>query len=304
MAIKTVKSQNFDWYYLTDFSNEELNFLKTNFKFHPLDLKDCAGEIRPTKIDIYRNYIFLVFQIPYLDKVGKKVSVSQVYFFLGKGFLVTITKSRMKIFNNFFYRIVNNPKVKEEAFSQDAGYLLYKILDLLLRSSWLLPNYLDQDIRRVEADIEEGHTRKIVFEIATLRRLMLQLKAIIDPQKIVTNTLSRLDAKFIDSEMLVYFDDLDDFIEKNIYILESYRDRVLSLYEINEALMSHRTNSVMKILTVMSVALMPLTLLSGIYGMNIDLPLGNHPFFIWGLFIGLAALILGVLFYLRKKDWI
>ena len=304
MAIRTIKSKNFDWYYLTDFSNEELGLLKNNFKFHPLDLKDCAGEIQRTKIDVYRNYLFLVLQIPHLDKIQKKVSVSQVYFFLGKGYLITITKARLKTLNNFFYRSLHSQKFKEEAFSQDADYLLYKLLDLLLRGSWLIPNYLDQDIRRIEADIEEGHSRKIVFDIATQRRLILQLKAIIDPQRIVTNTLSRLDVSFLAREMLVYFDDLDDFIEKNIYIMESYRDRILSLYEINESLMSFRTNSIMKILTVFSVSMLPLTLLSGIYGMNVDLPLDHHPGFVWLLFTILALFIIGILLYLKKKDWI
>ncbi len=304
MAIKTIKSNSFDWYYLTDFANEELSFLKNSFKFHPLDLKDCAGEIQRTKIDIYRNYLFLVLQIPYLDKGQRKVSVNQVYFFLGKGYLITITKARIKTLNNFFYRSINNQKFREEAFGQDADYLFYKLLDLLLRGSWVVPNYLDHDIKRIETDIEEGHGRRIVFEIAILRRLISQLKAIIDPQRVVTNTLSRLDVNFFAKEMLVYFDDLDDLIEKNIYILESYRDRILSLYEINESLMSYRTNSVMRILTVFSVGLLPLTLLSGIYGMNVDLPLTGHPVFIWLLFGGLALIIIGVLLYLKKKDWI
>ena len=57
MAIKTIKTKQFNWYYLTDFSKEELDFLKKNFKFHPLDLKDCMGEIQRTKIDIYKNYL-------------------------------------------------------------------------------------------------------------------------------------------------------------------------------------------------------------------------------------------------------
>ena len=60
MAVKTVKYNNLTWHYITDFGATELGFLKKNYKFHPLDLKDCAGEIQRTKIDTYRNYLFLI----------------------------------------------------------------------------------------------------------------------------------------------------------------------------------------------------------------------------------------------------
>lgn len=303
MSIKTTKTQDFTWYYLTDFSSEESGFLKKNFKFHPLDLKDCAGEIQRTKIDIYKNYLFLVFQLPFLEKGKKRASVDQVYFFVGKDYLVTISKGKIKSLDNLFYKIVKNEKSKEEAFSKGSGYLLYQILNSLLRSHWSIHNYLDQEIGRVEEDIDEGRGKKSVFDIAALRRLILQLKAIIDPQRLVTNTLSRINVGFLSKEMSVYFDDLDDFIEKNWFTIEGYKDRILTLQEINESLISYRTNKTMKVLTIFSVALLPLTLLSGIYGMNVDLPFSHQPHFIWFLFGFLALIIVGIFLILKKKDW-
>jgi len=304
MAIKTVKTKDFTWYYLTDFSNEELAFLKKTFKFHPLDLKDCAGEIQRTKIDIYKNYFFLVFQMPFLEKDKRRVSVSQIYFFVGKDYLVTISRSRMKSLNNIFYKVVKSQKFKEESFSKGSGYLLYIILDSLLRLNWSIHRYLDQEIGRVETEIDEGRGKKSVFDIAALRRLILQFKSIIDPQRLVTNTLSRINVSFLNKEMSIYFDDIDDFIEKNWFTLESYKDRVLTLQEINESLISYRTNKVMRILTIFSVALLPLTLLSGIYGMNVSLPFANKPDIIWLLFGFLALIIIGIFLILKKKDWI
>jgi len=304
MAVKTIKTQDFNWYYLTDFSNEELAFLKNNFKFHPLDLKDCGGEIQRSKIDLYRNYLFLVLQLPALDTVRKKVVINQVYFFIGKNYLVSITREKFKPINNFFYKIINNKFFREESFSKGSGYLLYKILDIMLRQSWLVHGYLDQEIKQIETEIDEGHGKRIVFNIASLRRIILRLKAIVDPQRLVTNALSKLDVSFLTKEMAIYFDDLDDFIEKNIFILEGYRDRILTLHEINESLISYRTNKVMKILTVFSVALLPLTLLSGIYGMNINLPFSHSPDVILLFFGGLLLIIVGIFLILKKIDWI
>jgi len=303
MAIKTIKHKDFNWYYLNDFSNEELSFLKNNFKFHPLDLKDCGGEIQRSKIDVYKNYIFLVFQFPLLDKKNNRVSINQVYFFIGKKYVITISRERVKSLHNLFYKMLSNQKLKEEAFSKGTGYLAYKILDTILRVRWSIHSYLEQQIGKIEADIDIG-TKNLVFTIANLRRVLIQLKAIIDPQRLVTNALSRMNTSFLSKEMLVYFDDLDDFAEKTWFILESYRERILSLQEINESLISHRTNAVMKVLTVFSVALLPLTLLSGIYGMNIDLPYDNHPYAIWGIFGLLGLFIIIFIALLKKKDWL
>ncbi|MAF14170.1 MAG: hypothetical protein CMI53_04755 [Parcubacteria group bacterium] len=304
MAIKTIKTKELNWYYLTDFSNKELDFLKNNFKFHPLDLKDCAGEIQRTKIDSYKNYLFLVFQLPTIEKKSKRVGIEQIYIFVGKDYLVVIGPKKVKSLANIFYKAVNNNSFKEDVTMQGSGYLLYRILDSLLRSSWTVHQYLDQEIGSVELEIDAGRGKKLVFDIAFLRRIILQLKTIIDPQRLVTNTLSRMNTNFLGKDMAVYFDDLDDFIEKNLFILESYKDRILSLHEINESLISYRTNTIMKILTIFSVALLPLTLLTGIYGMNVDLPYTNTPGSIWIIFGILSLFIIGIFLVLKKKNWI
>ena len=302
MAIRSIKAHTITWYYLTDFGSEELQFLKKNFKFHPLDLKDCAGEPQRSKVDVYKNYLFAVMQFPYLD--GRRVKINQLYFFVGKDYIVSIALARAKHHNNFFYKVVHNQKLREEAFAHDSGYLLYRILDVLLRNSWAIHRQLDGEVLRIETEIDEGHGKKSVFDIAAMRRMILQLKAIIDPQRLVTNTLSRIDTVFLDKEIGVYFDDLDDFVDKMWFSLESYKDRVLSLQEINESLVSYRTNQIMKVLTGASVGLLPLTLLSGIYGMNIDLPFSTDPHLVWSLFLAVLLVIVGVFVYLRKKDWI
>ena len=304
MAVKTVKYNNLTWHYITDFGAAELDFLKKNYKFHPLDLKDCAGEIQRTKIDTYRNYLFLIFQLPVLDRKNNRVSVNQVYFFVGKNFLVTISKERIKALNTFFYKVINNQKLKDDVFSQDSGHILYKVLDTVLRSRWDIHRYLDAEILLVEKDIDKVKGKSSVFKIASLRRVILQLKAIIDPQRLVTNALSRINVSFLGKDISVYFDDLDDFLEKNWFILEGYKDRILSLHEINESLVSYRTNNVIKILTVFSATFLPLTLLAGIYGMNVDLPLSGQPNLIWVLFTILTITIITIILIFKKKDWI
>lgn len=304
MAIKTIKTPNLSWYYISGFGNTEAEFLKKNFKFHPLDLKDCAGGLQRSKLDTYKNYLFFIFQLPILDRQTNHISITQVYFFVGKNFLITIANDRNKALNTYFYKVINNLKFKEEFFSESSGYSFYKILEFILRSSWEIHSHVDNEIRKIENSIDEGTDKNIVFAIAAMRRAILKLKSIVDPQKLVTNTLSKLQTDFLAEDIHNYFDDIDDFVEKNWFILESYKDRVLTLHEINESLISYRTTNVIKILTIFSVSILPLTLLSGIYGMNIELPGTDNPHLIWVMFGVLLLIILIVIAILKKKDWI
>lgn len=304
MAIRSIRGKNLTWHYLTDFDQAELKFLKDNFKFHPLDLKDCSGEVQRSKIDIYRNYIFLVLQLPEHSFEDDRVTITQFYVFLGKDYLVVVTKAKLKFLNNLFFRVANNQSLKENIFNQGVEYLLYQILDDVLRQRWKTLGDIDQAIKKIEIDIGEGRGKKVVYKIATMRRLLIQFKTILDPQKLTVNALTRLDVKFIRKDMAVYFDDIDDYIEKVWFSLQSYRDRILSLHEINESLISYRTNKILTLLTLFSVALLPLTVLSGIYGMNIDLPFSNSPGLVWLGFVVLALANVIIFAILKRKDWI
>lgn len=306
MAIKVLKNKKLLWYYISSLGEEEILQLKKEFKFHPLDIRDCLGEPQQSKVDVYKRYLFLIFQFPQVEKEKLKININQLYIFLSKDYLVTITKVRFKPLNNFFYRLINNKKFKEEIFSQDSGFLLYRILDYLYRYAWLAPQYLSKEIDQVEKEIYERiGSIKTVKDLALVRRSIMQFQSIISPQRLVLKTLENLNKDFFSKEELeVYFSDLSDLIGKINTNLEVYKDRVLGLHDINESLISHRTNLVMRSLTVISVSLLPLTLLAGIYGMNINLPLAHEPIFVWGMFgvfiIGIV-LIIGIL---KRRGWL
>lgn len=304
MAIKTLKGKNLSWHYLTDLGQEEVSFLKNNFKFHPLDLKDCTGEVQRSKIDIYRNYLFIILQLPDFDHSRNRVILDELYIFIGKSYLITATKEKLKFLNSLFYKIATNQKMREGIFYQGSGYLLYRILDYVLHQRWGAINFINSEIKRIETDIDESHGKKAVFEIAALRRFILQFKSILDPQRLTVNTLSHVNVTFLEKEILVYFDDINDYIDKVWFSFESYRDQILSLHEINESLISYRTNKVMSILTMFSVALLPLTFLTGLYGMNINLPFATRPIVVWSLFAALFFTIIITFLILKKKDWI
>ncbi len=198
----------------------------------------------------------------------------------------------------------NNQRMKKDILADGSGYLLYRILDDTFRQQWRVLNRIDHDIRQIEKDIDLGKGKRAVYEIANLRKALVQIRSIISPLRLAVNELSRMNITFFRKDINVYFDDIDDYVDKIWFSLENYRDRLLSLHDINESLISYNTNKFMGVLTMFSVALLPLTVLTGIYGMNIDLPFAQHPVVIWALFIGLVVVDVFLFIAFKRNDWI
>ena len=142
----------------------------------------------------------------------------------------------------------------------------------------------------------------MVHELARHRRNILNFRRIIDPQRYLVANLSHTRKSFLNEEMSLYFDNVNDYLSKLWSIVEAYKDTLNGLHVTVESLVNQRTNKLISSLTVISVSLLPLTLLSGIYGMNIDrLPFAHQPIFVWGIFVALGLFILLLITIMRRQ---
>jgi len=122
MAIKTIKYNKITWYHIDEVDEEALDFLKNNFKFHPLDIKDVAGKAEEAKIDVYGNYLFMVLDFPVLDREKGRIVPLEMDIFLGNGYLVTIQNDKFKPMRDLYFKLQNNLKYRRACFSHDSGY--------------------------------------------------------------------------------------------------------------------------------------------------------------------------------------
>jgi len=133
----------------------------------------------------------------------------------------------------------------------------------------------------------------------------MNFRSILDPQIIIIDKLVNIKKPFISKDLSVYFDDIHDYLEKTSVTLDNYYEIINGLHATNESMISLKTNEVIKTLTVISVALLPMTLLASIYGMNIkDLPFTDHPFGLWVIFGAMFIFILIAIYVSRKKNLI
>lgn len=303
MALKIKTYNNISWVNIVEPTADDLQYLKSNYKFHPLDFKDVTGEAQRSKIDIYPSYAFIILRFPITYKDSHLIGSHEIDIFLGKDYLVTVQRNKLKTLDQYFYKVANHHKLQQEIFSGKAALLLYHILKELYGSTMSLVDWLLKDINEVESQVYDEQTKKAVKTLAALRRNLLTFKTIIDPERLVIKTLAHLDKEYFSRDLENYFDDILDDIEKIYNILLNGKEIIDGLHQTNETLTSYRLNRVMRILTIFSVSLLPLTLFTGLYGMNLgSLPLIHNETLIWFIFGALAAVIVGIFIWLKKKD--
>lgn len=307
MAIKTVKTNDLVWMNIDKIDEEAMKLLK-KYKFHHLDIEDVEGESQNPKIDTYRDYLFLVVQFPQWSAEKKAILVQELNIFVGEGYLITIQQTKSKEMNNFFYRCMRNKRTQKDWLSSTSGYLLYKLLESLYKNSQPILNNIGKKLSELESrvfefEVQDSHT---VRELAIHRRNILSFRRFLDPQRYLISNLSHIRKPFLNEETTLYFDDVNDYLTKLWAIVDTYRDTIEGLHVTVESLITQRTNKVVGTLTVISVGLLPFTVLSGIYGMNIvGLPYAkDNPMVVWMMFGGLAVFVLIAIAIMRNRKWL
>lgn len=305
MAIKTIKEQNLTWVYIDEMNPEALEYIKTNYNFHPLDFEDLREESQTPKIDAYKNYLFAIFHFPHWQAETKTVVPSEIDMFIGENYLITIQYGKTKEMKKFFYRCLKSHKTREEWMGTSSGFLLHKLVEALFHHSQPILDNIGKQISIVEESVflRGQADTYVIRQLALHRRNILNFRRIIDPQRYLVSSLSHTRRVFLDETLSLYFDNTNDYLSKIWSIIDTYKDTIDGLHTTVESLLNRRTNKLISTLTTISVSLMPLTLLSGMYGMNIsNLPFATNPIWVWLMFLVLAlAVVLFVLILKRKK---
>lgn len=310
MASKLLTEGKLTWTHIESLTPEILTELKTNYNFHQLDVDDVATEsTHIPKVDVYKNYIFLVLHLPHWNPAEKKITINQVNFFVGENFVITIPHRDAREVRSLFFRCLKNHKLKKEWMGGSAGLLLYHIIAELFREARPLLNNIGKHVALVEDEVFSGEQNtRLIKDLAGHRRNILLYRNIIDPQRYVISSLTNVRRSFMDENLVIYFDDIRDYLDKLWAIVETYKETVNGLYITVESIMNQRTSKVLTILTIISAALLPHTLFFNLYSMNLTgLPLSGSPGLVWSLFGALTLIVAGVLVVtlrrMKKGGW-
>lgn len=305
MSYKELTHGRVTWTDISKPTTTDMERLKDKYPhFHPLDLEDCLSHLERPKIDEYDDYLFIVMQFPTWDAANRISRPAEVDMFIGSGYLVTVHNSELKPLNNFYQQAESDDEVRQKYMAAGASRLLHAVVDRLVDYVFPLLYKVDGHIRNLEDDIFKEDTRRVIQELAIVRRDVIALRRIIRPQLAILANLEEVDRPFIREDLDVYFGDILDHLSKARDIVEDDTEVIAGLADTTDTLASHRINEVMRILTVISVIMLPLTLISGIYGMNIPLPFGGNPNSFFGIMVLMLFISTGMLVYFRYRHWL
>lgn len=303
--ISQVTYKNYYWSNLASPTREKINLLGEKFSFHSLDLEDALQRIQSPKLDFMRDYAFLILHFPYYNKNKKKLRALELDIFISSNYLVTIHEGKFDYLNDLFKRCSLSKRSAAYFLNHGPARFLYTILDNLVDTAFPLLEGMGRQIDEIDRMIFEMDQKQAVEKINLVRRDVVIFHTMIKPQISIFHDLERTSVNFLDGKLSTYWANLTDHTQRIRDRLEDYRELIEGLSEANESLLSFRTNEIIKILTIFSVVLMPLTLLSGIYGMNLSyLPLAKHPLALFFITIFMFALVASMVVYFKYKKWI
>ncbi|PJF43810.1 MAG: hypothetical protein CUN55_07160 [Phototrophicales bacterium] len=305
MAIELIQYKRVTWTNIVNTTWEDVEYLRQEYPhFHPLDLEDLMSTIERPKLDEYDDYLFVVMQFPIWDPVRRISRPSEVDIFVGSGYLITAHDGKLKALEHFFESCKNDPAVREQYMSRGASKIFYGVIDHLVDYLFPMLYKIDANIRSLEEDIFIDKERRIVEELAIIRRDIISLRRIVQPQVAILQSLEQVERAFIRDELDVYFGDILDHLNKATDLIMYHGEVVQGLAETANTLANLYTNDIMRILTVISVIMMPLTLVSGIYGMNVMLPLQDSPIAFGLIMMTMLTMALGMLFIFYRRGWL
>jgi len=302
-----VSPKNLLWIDLYDCSEIELNYIGEIFNFHPLALEDCFQESPRAKIDRYDNYHFFVFHaLRYFEEAEEEDEISSIELdvFLGANYIVTIHPIALSAVG----KVARICLKGTELMDRGSEYLLYKIVDNIVDDSFPIIERLDQRIDDLEDNIFLSKGRVITEEILALKRTIILLRKVLIPQRHIFTNITGRYASLVSEENVPYYLDLADNLNNILDTVNTYRDLVNSSTETYYSVLSGRTSEIITVLTIMSVIMMPLTVITSFYGMNVNLPgggqAGGHWYSVYLILGGMLALSLGMLRFFRYRHWI
>ena len=292
------------WIHLVDPDKKQIDKLVDKYDLHEIIEQDFLDFTTQDKIDVYDGCLFLVMRFPKYNTKTKKHFPNQMHAILWKDFIITVTSyvtnNVEKIQNQYREEIAEAED--DEKFKLSPYYILYKIIDAMYDKVLTGMTKFNQDLVKLEdSTMDEKLTQEILSELLIKKRSAVLMKHIITPHSEILSELQTATMNFYEWDLDVYFEDLQYKTDKILSLVSIAYENTESLFDMSDTLTTIRTNKTISILTIFTVLLWILTWISGLYGMNVDLPAQHVLGVFWRLLGWMIAIALVTMLYFKIK---
>lgn len=273
------------------------------FGVHQLVLEDILNTNQRPKFEEYDDHLYIVLKCLLPSGEDFTVLSEQVSLLVLKNFVIMFKEKKDDIFHPIQQRIKSSTG---KFVSLGSDYLAYAILDFIVDQNFVLLDLLDDSITSLEDSLLEGEpTQDMLYKIQRLKREMIGIRRYVSPVRELVSDMTHSESDLIDESTHLFLRDVSDHSIRVVESIESYRDILTGLLDIYVSSVNNKMNEIMKVLTVFTSIFIPLTFISGIYGMNFEhMPELKSEWaypVVWGLFITIPMILL---VYFKRKKWL
>jgi magnesium transporter len=296
------KSPNVTWINIIGLSDTaSIEKLGACFGLHPLILEDIVNTQQRPKVEDYGSYLYIVLRMLSHHGDSGAIKSEQVSLVLGENFVLSFQEEPGDVWDSVRGRLRNDRGRIRKA---GADYLTYALMDTVVDNYFIILEKSGEKIEDIEDELINSPSREVLPSIYQLKREMIDLRRSVWPLRETVNSLLHSENKLISDSTRLFFRDIYDHTIQVIDTIESFRDLVSGMLDIYLSSTSNRLNEIMKVLTIITVIFIPLTLVTGIYGMNFEFmpELGWR----WGYPAVLVFLLISaslMLLFFKRKKW-
>lgn len=304
--VKIIEFNGLKWIDIIRPTEKEIKMLEDMYDFHELLLEDCMTEHQRSKIDSYEDYSFIVLHLPRYKKELFRLDSEEIDIFIGHDYLVTLHEGELKSLVQLARKCQLQESVRKEYMEEGSALLLYGITKTLFDYCFPMLDKIGNNVNEINRQVFSNRSKSMLETISRTKMQIINYRSVIKPLRPVMITLEKVIEKYLPKDMDLYFDDITDKIEKIWDMLENYKEVIESADNTFAALTNHTINSLMRTFTIIQVAILPMTLVSGLFSMNVQgIPMHDYEFAFWIVFgmIFIPTLFIGVILLLKRDKW-
>lgn len=283
------------WLDLTTPTPDEVNLLKDLFGIHPITIEDFIHLNSRIKIEEFLTYHFII-----IYAIGPKKHFQELDLLIGKHYIIS---SHTKPIESITH-LKDRPAIIEHNLKRGPDFLLHRLIDDLIDN--YTPYLIDMEdhIEKLDDTMSKEPNPTVLDKAFALKRLISHSKRITRENSLVITALASKPCYYISDAARTYFRDINDHAQRIVDRLDNSRDSLSTINEEYLTASSYSTNQVMKFLSIIATLMLPLTVLTSMYGMNVHLPFGQHPHAFWIVTGIMTALVTTMLLLFWKKNWL
>ncbi len=302
--VSKYKYKNLTWVDLLNPTREELDHIKEEYAFSDLILEEMINPTIRSKVDLYEDILYLVLHFPDLPISKEKKIDHEIDFIIGKNFLITTRYAPLETFDEFARIFDSEAYFKKKVRGEHSGFLFIYFTRELYKNAIKDLESVDDMLRDIEEDIFQGKEVQMVSSISILNRKLLDFKQCIRFHNDVLRSFEMAGKQFFGESFSYYLTTVIGEYEKLKSVVDGNKEILRDLRETNDSLLTTKTNHTIKTLTIVTFIMLPLTLITGIFGMNTPLPLidSTNDFIL--VIVAMLLLATVMIIYFRNKKWL